>query len=83
MTWFQLVDSVRSDPEPVRSTRLAPNSALFLNPTLALQPADNSAFSGASRPGPTAVGSRSVSRALARPSRRHLRLVKDPRCNCN
>ncbi len=44
MTWFQLVDAYNSDPEPQRPSsprarRLAPNSALFLNPTLPLQAA--------------------------------------------
>ena len=38
MTWFQLVDSVYSDSEPVRATKLVPNSAFFLNPTLTVQP---------------------------------------------
>ena len=35
MTWFQLIDAQREDPEPVRNdTKLAPNSAMFFNPTL-------------------------------------------------
>ena len=38
MTWFQLADSLNSESEPRQPTRLVPNSALFLNPTL-LQPA--------------------------------------------
>ncbi len=47
MTWFQLVDARLSDPEPPHDVRLAPrsdgrlapNSALFLNPALPLQSA--------------------------------------------
>ncbi len=42
MTWFQLVEAQHSDPEPqqpTQSSRLAPNSALFLNPALPLEAA--------------------------------------------
>ncbi len=43
MTWFQLVDSRLGDSEPSAplrgNTRLAPNSALFLNPALPLRSA--------------------------------------------
>ncbi len=42
MTWFQLVEAQRSDPQPQQptwSSRLVPNSALFLNPTLPLEAA--------------------------------------------
>ncbi len=42
MTWFQLVEAQRGDPEPqqpTQSSRLVPNSALLLNPTLPLQAA--------------------------------------------
>ena len=40
MTWFQLVAARHDDPEPrqpVQSSRLAPNSALFFNPALPLE----------------------------------------------
>lgn len=37
MTWFQLVNSQLSDPEPRAPRKLVPNSAMFLNPALALQ----------------------------------------------
>lgn len=37
MTWFQLVDAQRDDFEPRQPKRLVPNSALFLNPALALE----------------------------------------------
>jgi len=40
MTWFQLIDAKHSDPEPRRRAKLVPNSALFFNPSLALEPAD-------------------------------------------
>ena len=37
MTWFQLVDAQRDDFKPRQPKRLVPNSALFLNPALALE----------------------------------------------
>ncbi len=40
MTWFQLIEAQQRDPEPrqpVRSAKLAPNSALFFNPALPLE----------------------------------------------
>lgn len=39
MTWFQLVEAQQDDPEARPAGRLVPNSALFLNPALALRPA--------------------------------------------
>ncbi len=43
MPWFQLLESLRDapaarrdEPEPRRSTRPAPNSAMFINPRLPL-----------------------------------------------
>ena len=32
MTWFQLIESPRDDPQPRRAPGPAPNSALFINP---------------------------------------------------
>lgn len=37
MTWFQLVDAQRDDFKPRQPKRLVQNSALFLNPALALE----------------------------------------------
>ncbi len=46
MTWFQLLDAQRKDSEPQRPAtaprarrRLAPNSALFFNPSLPVETA--------------------------------------------
>ncbi len=39
MTWFQLLDTLDSEPEPRPPARLVPNSALFFNPALPFSPA--------------------------------------------
>ncbi len=45
MTWFQLIEAQRIEPEPqqpTRSSRRVPNSALFFNPCLPFEAAAES-----------------------------------------